>query len=708
MSFKVILRNVKKNRHDNLIYFLTMVIAIAACYIALSLGRQDVMLFLRKFESSAVNRLLAAIMPAVYISALLFVLFLVIFANKYQLECRSRELGLYLLFGMKKKQLFLYLMEEALLSAIFSIFPGIICGGFLSEIVSLVTSRLIGQGIISHQSSFSISAVLWTTIGFLVIQAVALAFLGSRLFHQELFSLLYGNAEKKHKTGKIKENAFALITGIALLLITYWLLWNHLTDAGGMIFLLVVLTGITGTILLICGSSRLLILLATLKRKKSTHGLYTFTLRQLQENVTNKYISISAASILMALTLMFISACPMYLSIYRNALDRSTDVYDFTVYGNDKDIKEYLSSKKMKPYVSGLNRMETGQIKSSLTVDWSELRKQVVSALPKGAVDPNTADSNGYYTGPDQAAELNLLSIIDETGSSPKLIPISKYNQLLDSAGEQMLQLSDHECVLYINPDFSESILDDVQKKLTQIATDSEKESQIKIGEDVYSVVSSVPMKGLTADRNARVSTALIVPDNVYQKYVNSDTVEIYWNFCVPKSLFKTDGMISSIMKVNNILYSSGFTYESYLNNFGRQLFRAVTGSYITLYLGFMLLIIACALLALHFLTQMQTTKQRYLILSFLGTRREQIKKSIYKQVRIYFMIPLLPACVSGFVGMKLMEKDMAPVKNQTAAMNRMNLLLFGIVILVLTIYAFVIAKTADKEITELKWKPNS
>lgn len=86
MSFKVILRNVKKNRHDNLIYFLTMVIAVAACYIALSLGRQDVMLFLRKFESSAVNRLLAAIMPAVYISALLFVLFLVIFSNKQNID----------------------------------------------------------------------------------------------------------------------------------------------------------------------------------------------------------------------------------------------------------------------------------------------------------------------------------------------------------------------------------------------------------------------------------------------------------------------------------------------------------------------------------------------------------------------------------------------------------------------------------------------
>lgn len=43
-----------------------------------------------------------------------------------------------------------------------------------------------------------------------------------------------------------------------------------------------------------------------------------------------------------------------------------------------------------------------------------------------------------------------------------------------------------------------------------------------------------------------------------------------------------------------------------------------------TLYMGFMLLIIACALLALQFLTQMQSTKSRYLTLSILGARREQ------------------------------------------------------------------------------------
>lgn len=36
----------------------------------------------------------------------------------------------------------------------------------LSEISSLATARLVGYGIIAHQSSFSIRAVILTTLGF--------------------------------------------------------------------------------------------------------------------------------------------------------------------------------------------------------------------------------------------------------------------------------------------------------------------------------------------------------------------------------------------------------------------------------------------------------------------------------------------------------------------------------------------------------------
>ena len=172
MFFNIAWRNAKRNRSENLIYFLTMITAVAAFYIMLSLEKQDVIRFLAEIESDAVNRLLTTMLPAVYLCALLFVFFLVTFANKYQLECRSKELGLYLLFGMKRRRLFLQLLMEGLFTSILALCGGIVCGGFLSELISLATSRLVGQDIISHQSSFSVSAVVWTVLGFMLDQAI--------------------------------------------------------------------------------------------------------------------------------------------------------------------------------------------------------------------------------------------------------------------------------------------------------------------------------------------------------------------------------------------------------------------------------------------------------------------------------------------------------------------------------------------------------
>ena len=121
MFFSIAWRNAKRSRSENLIYFLTMVTAIATFYIVLSLGEQDVMRFLSELESDAVDRLLTKLLPTVYLCALLFVFSLVIFANKYQLECRSRELGLYLLFGMTKPRLFIQIMAEGLISSLLAL-----------------------------------------------------------------------------------------------------------------------------------------------------------------------------------------------------------------------------------------------------------------------------------------------------------------------------------------------------------------------------------------------------------------------------------------------------------------------------------------------------------------------------------------------------------------------------------------------------------
>ena len=74
-----------------------------------------------------------------------------VFANKYQMECRSRELGLYLLLGMKKKRLFYQIMAESIISSLIALCGGIVIGGFLSEIISLTMARLVGHAVITNQ-----------------------------------------------------------------------------------------------------------------------------------------------------------------------------------------------------------------------------------------------------------------------------------------------------------------------------------------------------------------------------------------------------------------------------------------------------------------------------------------------------------------------------------------------------------------------------
>ena len=66
MFFNLTWRNAKRSRSENLIYFLTMITAVAMFYIVLSLGQQDVIRFLSEIESDAVERLLTNLLPTVY------------------------------------------------------------------------------------------------------------------------------------------------------------------------------------------------------------------------------------------------------------------------------------------------------------------------------------------------------------------------------------------------------------------------------------------------------------------------------------------------------------------------------------------------------------------------------------------------------------------------------------------------------------------
>jgi len=65
------------------------------------------------------------------------------------------------------------LLAEDFRSSITALFMGLPIAILLSELISLVTARLAGLGIIGHQISISFQAILWTAVGFYLIKFIA-------------------------------------------------------------------------------------------------------------------------------------------------------------------------------------------------------------------------------------------------------------------------------------------------------------------------------------------------------------------------------------------------------------------------------------------------------------------------------------------------------------------------------------------------------
>ncbi|SDZ38002.1 putative ABC transport system permease protein [Evansella caseinilytica] len=721
MFSRLVFRHAKRSRKENVIYFATLVTAVASFYIILSLGKQDIILFLREFESDAIDKLLA-LMPIVYVFALFLLFFLILFANRYQLNRRSKEFGIYLMLGMRKERLVLQLVAEGFVTSILALVWGIVIGGFLAEIISLTASKLVGQGIIGHQMTLSASAIFFTVIGFLFIQFIALGILGGKLFNQEVHQLLYEQTEKKTDMGHVEGNVIHILLGAILLGVAYWSVLAHFEDLAGLLMFVALALGSLGTILFMRGFAKLLGLLAGLSERKSTNGLHTFTIRQFQENIANRSTSVAVTSILITLSIILIAdGASTILSTGSDLNNRHSSLYDFTVNGDGEKVEEFLASEKMVPYVENLNLLEMGRMKDQgermedgmrlSFVDWSKLREQLISALPGDQKEQFLSGEIRSYTISSENPEaLNLLGGLEIDAATPYLMPESSYNGLLEAIGENPLNLQANEMALYFNSDLLHMDDPDRMPVLDEILEKAAKEGQslMSIDDQAVSIRPSIPLRGLVADRSVEIYSAFIVPDPMFEQFVNPETYISYWNFRIPQKVQEQRGLMKPMMEARDVLTSAGYEFESYLQNFGRKLFYVVAGSYTVLYMGFLFLIIACTVLALQFLTQMKQTGGRYLTLSMLGAKRHQMKKSMHKQVLWTFLLPVSLACVSGAVGIRAMISfAMIHIDNQPL-LYPVALAFACIIIFIVAIYGAAVARSADHEIDKLRWKPNS
>ena len=683
MFSNLILRNSRRSRKENGLFFSSLVISIVAFYMILSISTQDVMLFLQKMESDAVDKLLLLI-PVFYGMTLGILFFLIYFACKYQFERRRHEFGVYLMLGMRRSKLFGMLLAEDFLTSILAMLIGLPVAVVLSEIVSLVTAKLVGMGIIGHQFSLSWSAIEWTLAGFLAIKLTALLILSGRISRQEIGTLLSQPTNHPKKQMPSVIYGLAAICGSVMLAVAYYMAIQRIAWTKVSMMGLTLLLGIVGTMLLFYGMRALIALIV--KKGKGNKQLHVFTFRQIQENVIHQSNSMAISSLLILAALCCFGAGVGIAGT--NSLS-SDHVIDYTFEDHTAEdssqvlpnIKAALKENGLENQFSELFEMRVGRIRTTEDYDNAYSMDAVMDSLrslPQSEDRDVLLNNLGYAT-------------------YPYLICLSDYNRLLELSGNPALQLGEKEAAVYIDTEFTTvsrtAMLNQVLAGHPKVELDG---SPIHLTGEVQSV-------NLVTDRSITLSFALILPDEAFL-YYSQGMYDTYVNAVLSEQALDGNSLMTAYLDLNEKLDETGIEYESYLQNMGRQLFYTIASSYITLYLAIVFLVVANTIVGVQFLMSQQKTGRRYQTLIRLGATYETLCQSAGKQITWFMGLPVLVAAVSSLFGVRALFTGI--LSSRTRGTVSEMLLVSATMILLLCvieyIYMRVVKRSSDRYLLTL------
>lgn len=638
MFSELVARNSRRSRRENGLFFTSLLISIVAFYIILSLSHQDVMVFLQRMESDAVNRLLSLV-PVLYGLTLFILFFLVYYANRFQLARRRHEFGVYLMLGMQRRKLFGMLLAEDLHSSLIALAIGLPAALLISEVISLVTARLVGLGIVGHRFTLSLSAIGWTAVGFLLIKLLASLILSGKIVREEIGALLTETPEgtKKQRTAVVY--AAALVLGIALLAAAYALAIGGRAWSDMRYMALTLALGVAGTLLLFYG---LRVIIDRLARRGDRAGkLRVFNFRQVEETVIHRSGALAICSLLILAAL-----CCFGAGVATARSSRAeTHTLDYTFPTDSEDsgaVRDTLAAHGLDGAFSDLFEMRIGRVRTTEDHDHavrSEALERAADTLP-------------------DADERQQLQYLLDTVGYPHLIALSSYNRLLAAAGLPELSLADDEAAVYCDSEVSTASHTSLLDRLIAEG------SSITIDGTPFTLVGQVQMMSVVTDRSITMSFALIVPDAVFDHYTQGD-YDVYLDGVLAPSMTEGKSLMNAIADMNALLDPLGLKYESYLQNLGRELFYIVAASYLTIYLAIIFLVVANTIIGVQFLMGQQKAERRYRTLVRLGAEHDTLCRAAKAQINWYFGLPVGVAAVSSVFGVRALFTGMLTAQAQ-------------------------------------------
>jgi len=215
--FSITARNIKKNFQNYFLYFFSMVFSIVVFYIFTSIQYNDQV-------AQAIGETTRFMLKVGSISVAVFSAIFMGYSNSFFTRKRKKEIGLYCLLGLQKRQVARMLFYENLVMGIAALFIGIAAGGLFSKLFVMLFFRLMGHFV---QVYFAISpqAILNTIMVFLIIFMVISLHAYSLIYRFKLVDLFH--AEQSGETEPKASLILALVS--FALIVTGYVLAFHLT-----------------------------------------------------------------------------------------------------------------------------------------------------------------------------------------------------------------------------------------------------------------------------------------------------------------------------------------------------------------------------------------------------------------------------------------------------------------------------------------------
>ena len=637
-TIKLSFRNIKKSFKDYAIYFFTLILGVAIFYVFNSIESQTVLLDVTQ-STYEVIEMMTNMLSAASVFVAFILGFLIIYASRFLMKRRNKEFGIYMLLGMSKRKISMVLFFETILIGIISLVVGLGIGVLLSQLMSMLVANLFEADMTRYEFIFSSNACIKTLIYFGIMYVIVMLLNSINVGKCKLIDLI--QTSKKSETVKMKN---PMVCTIVFMISAIALGYAYYMVTGGINetiktpedILKPIIIGAVSTFFIFWSLSGLILKIVMSMKNLYVKGLNTFTLRQVSSKINTTVFSMTMISLMLFVTICVLSSALSLKNSMTVNLDElaPADIQLEKRVLNEDWLDQGYNEKQIENSKLGVREILE---KFDFNID-SYLEESVEYNLYQ-TEDLTFGDTLGdsWETIKNTYTSLIPYNVTDD------IMTISDYNKVAKFYGNEEYTINEDEYIIVADYDSMIEIRN-VALKNNQEITVFGHTLKPKYKECQYGFVEMAS--------NHINSGIIIVPDDIVDEHyiAYNSVIGNYYTNSLDEQREIQEQILNLVQNPLSAEYSLP-TVNSRVDISEASIGIGALVTFLGLYLGIVFLIASVAILALKELTESTDNKERYKMLRKLGADEKMVNKSLFRQIAIFFMFPLLVAIIHSIFG---------------------------------------------------------